>query len=558
MQQILECVPNFSEGRNPDIIKQIAEAISSIEGVELLDVDPGRATNRTVMTFVGTPEKVVEAAFQSIKKAQELIDMRYHKGEHPRFGATDVCPLIPVSGITMEEAAEWARKLGKRVGDELKFPVFLYESAASASHRRNLASVRAGEYEGLEAKFKQPEWQPDFGPAEFVPKTGTIAIGARDFLIAVNYNLNTTSVRRANAISFDVREAGRMTRSTDPESGKEIEIRTPGTLKAAKAIGWFIEEYGIAQVSMNLTDIQTTPLHVAFDAVVSSALSRGIRVSGTEIVGMVPLRVLTDAGKYFLRKQNRSTGLPDSELIKIAVKSMGLDDLVPFDPARKVIEYKMKGGPSKRLVMMTLNRFTEEVASESPAPGGGSVAAYIASCGIALATMVANLSSHKRGWDDRWEYFSDWAEKGEQIRRQLISAVDADTEAFNKVMEAFSLPKETQEEKQIRSAAIQNAQLGAVQVPLDVMKIAASALPVAEAMVKHGNPNSVTDAGVGAAALVCGIYGAYLNVCINLKDLKDRSLADSISTEASTLLMDAQNLETEIRKAVMQTIQALS
>ncbi len=556
MQQILECVPNFSEGRNPDIIRQIAEAISSTDGVELLDVDPGKATNRTVMTFVGSPEQVVEAAFQAIKKAQELIDMRHHKGEHPRFGATDVCPLVPVSGISMEEAAEWARKLGKRVGEELNFPVFLYESAASAPHRKNLASVRAGEYEGLEAKFKQPEWQPDFGPAEFVAKTGTIAIGARDFLIAVNYNLNTTSVRRANAISFDVREAGRLTKSTDPGSGKEVEIRTPGTLKAAKAIGWFIEEYGIAQVSMNLTDIQTTPLHVAFDAVVTSAMNRGIRVSGTEIVGMVPLRVLTDAGKYFLRKQNRSTGLPDAELIKIAVKSMGLDDLASFDPAQKVIEYKIKGGPSKRLVSMTLDKFTEEVASESPAPGGGSVAAYIASCGIALATMVANLSAHKRGWDDRWEYFSDWAEKGETIRRQLIAAVDADTEAFNKVMEAFSMPKETPEEKQLRSAAIQKAQLGAVRVPLDVMKMAASALPVAEAMVKQGNPNSVTDAGVGASALLCGIYGAYLNVCINLKDLKDRALADSISTEAVGILTESQNMESEIRKTVLQTIQA--
>ena len=556
MQQILECVPNFSEGRNPDIIRQIAESISAVEGVELLDVDPGKATNRTVMTFVGSPEQVGEAAFQAIKKAQELIDMRHHKGEHPRFGATDVCPLVPVSGISMEEAAEWARKLGKRVGEELNFPVFLYESAASASHRKNLASVRAGEYEGLEAKLRQPEWQPDFGPAQFVAKTGTIAIGARDFLIAVNYNLNTTSVRRANAISFDVREAGRLTKEIDPQTGKEIEIRTPGTLKAAKAIGWFIEEYGIAQVSMNLTDIQTTPLHIAFDAVVISALNRGIRVSGTEIVGMVPLRVLTDAGKYYLRKQNRSTGLPDSELIKIAVKSMGLDDLTSFDPAQKVIEYKIKGGPSRRLVSMTLDAFTEEVASESPAPGGGSVAAYIASCGIALATMVANLSSHKRGWDDRWEFFSDWAEKGERIRRQLIATVDADTEAFNKVMEAFALPKDTAEEKQLRSAAIQKAQLGAVQVPLDVMKIAASALTVAEAMVKQGNPNSITDAGVGASALVCGIYGAYLNVCINLKDLKDRSLADSISTEAAAILTESQNMEADIRKAVLQTIQA--
>lgn len=556
MQQLLECVPNFSEGRNPEVIRQIADAIKSVEGVELLDVDPGKATNRTVMTLVGEPAQVVEAAFQAIKKASELIDMRSHKGEHPRFGATDVCPLVPVSGITMEEAAEWARKLGKRVGEELAFPVFLYESAASAPHRKNLANVRAGEYEGLEAKLRQQEWQPDFGPAQFVPKTGTIAIGARDFLIAVNFNLNTTSVRRANAISFDVREAGRLLKEKDPVTGEEKEVRIPGTLKAAKAIGWFIEEYGIAQVSMNLTDIQTTSLHMAFDAVQTSALNRGIRVSGTEIVGMVPLRVLTEAGKHYLRKQQRSTGLPDAELIKIAIKSMGLDDLTPFDPAQKVIEYKIQGNGGKKLVDFNLRRFTEEVASESPAPGGGSVAAYISACGIALAGMVANLSSHKRGWDEQWDYFSDWAEKAEALRRKLVVAVDADTEAFNKVMDAFGLPKGTDEEKKIRSAAIQVAQLGAVDVPLEVMRTSLDGMEVAEAMVEKGNPNSLSDAAVGAHALTCGIYGAYLNVLINLKDLKDKTVAEQRKSVADQILTEARNRDSALQKAVVERLLA--
>ena len=552
--QIIECVPNFSEGRNTQIINQIAQSIRQTEGVELLNVDPGFATNRTVMTMVGAPDRVIEAAFQAMKTAQEMIDMQGHKGEHPRFGATDVCPLIPVSGISMEETAEWARKLAKRVGDELKYPVFLYESAASAPHRRNLASVRSGEYEGLEAKLKLPEWQPDFGPAQFVAKTGTTAIGARDFLIAVNYNLNTTSVRRANAVSFDVREAGRIVKETNPTTGEVTEIRTPGTLKAAKAIGWFIDEYGIAQVSMNLTDITTTPLHVAFDAVCDSAQSRGMRVSGTEIVGMVPLRVLTDAGRYFLQKQNRSLGLPDSELIKIAIKSMGLDDLAPFDPKAKVIEYKMSHKPVNRLISMNLSQFTEEVASESPAPGGGSVAAYIAANGIALATMVANLSSHKRGWDERSTYFSDWAEKGEMMRRKLVLAVDADTESFNRVMEAFGLPKNTPEEKAIRSEAIQSAQVGAVQVPLEVMKTAYAAFEVAKAMAEEGNPNSITDAGVGASALFSGIYGAYLNVLINIKDLKDRTQADAFKVEADKILKEARTMETKISEFVLSKI----
>jgi glutamate formiminotransferase/formiminotetrahydrofolate cyclodeaminase len=553
-KKIIECVPNFSEGRNQTIIDQIAQSISSSPGVELLDVDPGKATNRTVMTFIGSPEDVVEAAFQAIKTAAEIIDMRSHSGEHPRFGATDVCPLVPVSGISMEETAEWARKLAKRVGEELQFPVFLYESAASVPHRKNLANVRAGEYEGLEAKLKQPDWQPDFGPARFVPKTGTIAIGARDFLIAVNFNLNTTSVRRANAVSFDVREAGRMVKQIDPETKEETEIRQPGTLKAAKAIGWFIEEYGITQVSMNLTDIQTTSLHKAFDAVNSSASARGMRVTGTEIVGMVPLRVLVEAGKYFLQKQGRSTGLPDSELIKIAVKSMGLDDLFPFDPNQKVIEYKMAMKSSSRLISMTLTKFSEEVASESPAPGGGSVAAYIGSVGAALAAMVANLSSHKRGWDDKVAYFSEWAEKGEAIRRELLAAVDADAEAFNEVMNAFGMPKNSPEEKTIRSEAIQKAQLGAALVPLSVMKSAAKGIKVAAEMVKNGNPNSITDAGVGSAALVCAIYGAYLNLLINLRDLKGKVVVEKLRMEGDEILKAASAQNKEIQVEVMAAI----
>jgi len=554
MQRLLECVPNFSEGRDKYIIDQIAAAIAACEGVELLDVDPGKATNRTVMTFAGAPENVVEAAFQAMKKAKELIDMRRHKGEHPRFGATDVCPLVPVSGISMEEAAEWARRLAERVGKELDYPVYLYEAAATAPHRKNLASVRSGEYEGLEAKLRQPEWQPDFGPARFVAETGTTAIGARDFLIAVNFNLNTTSVRRANAISFDVREAGRLIKEKDPVNGEEKEIRIPGTLKAAKAIGWFIEEYGISQVSMNLTDISQTSLHQAFDAVQESALARGIRVSGTEIVGMVPLRVLTEAGRHYLRKQQRSAGVPDAELIKIAVKSMGLDDLQPFEPAQKVIEYKLFGAGSGRLVSMSLSRFSEEVLSESPAPGGGSVAAYFAACGAALAGMVANLSSHKRGWDDRWEYFSDWAVKAETLRKQLVDAVDADTDAFNKVMEAFGLPKSTDDEKARRSAAIQHAQKGAVEVPLQVMRTASEGFPLAMAMVEQGNPNSITDAGVGAEALFAGVYGAYLNVLINLKDLKNRELAADFQQEADRLLNEAKEWKEKISRKVISQI----
>lgn len=554
MRKLLECVPNFSEGRNRQVIDQIANAISSCEGVELLDVDPGKATNRTVMTFVGAPEFVVEAAFQAIKKAKELIDMRIHKGEHPRFGATDVCPLVPVSGISMEEAAEWARKLARRVGEELKYPVFLYEAAASAPHRKNLANVRSGEYEGLEAKLRQPDWQPDFGPVRFIPETGTTAIGARDFLIAVNFNLNTTSVRRANAISFDVREAGRLLKEKDPVSGEEKEIRVPGTLKAAKAIGWFIEEYGIAQVSMNLTDISRTNLHTAFDAVQESAHSRGIRVSGTEIVGMVPLRVLLDAGKHFLRKQQRSVGVPDAELIKIAVKSMGLDDLQDFVPVQKVIEYKLAAGQKGHLISMDLEKFSEEVLSESPAPGGGSVAAYLAACGAALAGMVANLSSHKRGWDEKWSYFSDWAEKAEKIRKQLVLAVDADTEAFNKVMEAFGLPKASDEEKALRTAAIQAAQKGAVEVPLHVMETAFSGFEIARAMVEEGNPNSVTDAGVGAAAIYAGVYGAYLNVLINLKDLKDRQMAEDFRSKADAILKESAIADEQIRTAVLKMV----
>lgn len=553
-QRLLECVPNFSEGRNPQIIEAIAQSIKQIEGVKLLDVDPGKATNRTVYTFVGEPDAVIEAAFQAIKTATELIDMRQHKGEHPRFGATDVCPLIPVSGLTMEDAIQYARKLGQRVGQELNYPVFLYESAATAPHRKNLANVRAGEYEGLKEKLNRPDWQPDFGPANFVPKTGATAIGARDFLIAVNFNLNTTSVRRANAVAFDVREAGRVIKETNPETGETTEVRVPGTLKAAKAIGWFIEEYGIAQVSMNLTDIQTTSLHMAFDAVSKSATDRGLRVSGTEIVGMIPLRVLTEAGKHYLRKQNRSVGIAESELIKIAVKSLGLDDLTPFDPKQKVLEYKIAQSSDKKLINLNLSAFSEQVASESPAPGGGSVAAYIAACGAALATMVANLSAHKRGWDDRVAYFSDWAEKGENLRRALTFSVDADTDSFNKVMEAFSMPKSTEVEKELRKQAIEEAQLGAIQVPLSVMRLAFDGFALAENMIANGNPNSVSDAAVGSEALYCGLYGAYLNVRINLKDFPDSSLKVDLKNEADQLLKQGKTANEKNQQLAMQVI----
>ncbi|HKM13224.1 MAG TPA: glutamate formimidoyltransferase [Bacteroidales bacterium] len=551
-RKIIECVPNFSEGRDMQVIGRITAEIEKIDGVNLLDVDPGAATNRTVVTFVGTPEAVVEAAFQAIKKAGEVIDMRHHHGEHPRMGATDVCPLVPIANITMDECAQLARELAKRVGDELGIPVYCYENAAFRPERRNLANCRAGEYEGIADKFKDPNWKPDFGPTVFndrVAHTGCTMIGARNILVAINYNLNTTSTRRANAIAFDVREKGRKKRKGDPITGKVVrdengkEVWIPGTLKGCKAIGWYIEEYGIAQVSMNVTDISLTPVHVAFDEVCRSAQSRGIRVTGSEIVGLIPKKVLIDAGKYYLKKQQRSLGISEDEIIKIAVKSMGLDDLKPFNPREKVIEYLMEdaeaAGAPRKLVNMTCSGFAFETASESPAPGGGSVSAYMGALGAALGTMVANLSSHKPGWDADWEKFSIWAERGELIVEQMLHLVDEDTNAFNRIMEAFGLPKGSDEEKAIRTAAIQDATLYATRVPLETMKKAFSAFDLLDAMAFEGNPNSVSDAGVGALAIWSAIHGAWLNVKINAAGLKDRAAADALLAEAASIAAEA-------------------
>ncbi|MEO7539184.1 MAG: glutamate formimidoyltransferase, partial [Pyrinomonadaceae bacterium] len=519
MKQLIECVPNFSEGRDMTVIKQITDEIERIDGVRLLDVDPGASTNRTVVTFVGTPDEVIEAAFGAVRKAQELIDMRRHKGDHPRFGATDVCPLVPVSGITMEETAEYARKLGKRMGDELGIPVFAYENAASEDKRRNLANCREGEYEGLKDRICTPEWKPDFGPAEFndsVARSGATAVGARDFLIAVNFNLNTTSTRRANAIAFDVREKGRPLREGNPITGKVVtdtdgeQVMVPGTLKGTKAIGWFIEEYGIAQVSMNITNLSQTPLHVAFDEVSDKAAARGIRVTGLEIVGLVPKKAIIDAGKHYLIKQGRSLGISESEIIKIAIRSMGLDDLKPWDPEEKIIEYLIETENTvSKLVDMTVAGFANETASESPAPGGGSIAAYLGALGAALATMVANLSSHKAGWDDRWQEFSDQAVKGQKIKDDLLALVDEDTIAFNRVMDAFGLPKGTPDEKESRTAAIQEATRYAIEIPFRTMQSSYSAFEIIRAVAEDGNPNSVSDAGVGALCARSAVMGAY-------------------------------------------------
>lgn len=562
-KKIIECVPNFSEGRNLDIIKQITDAIESVEGVALLDVDPGAATNRTVVTFVGEPEPVMEAAVRAGAKAAELIDMRQHHGEHPRSGATDVCPFIPVSNVTMEECAEYARKVAKRFGEELGIPVYCYESAAFTPERRNLAYCRKGEYEAVSKKLGDPAWKPDFGPDkfyEFVAKCGITQVGARDFLVAINYNLNTTSTRRANAIAYDVRERGRKAREGGKLTGKvllddkEKEIWIPGTLKATKAIGWFIEEYGIAQVSMNMTNISVTPVHVAFDEVTAKAAARGIRVTGAEIVGLIPKKVLIDAGKYYLEKQQRSVGISEDEIIKIAVKSMGLDDLRPFNPREKVIEFvmedKMAAGAQKRLVDLTCKGFALETASESPAPGGGSISAYVGALGASLGTMVANLSAHKPGWDDKWKYFSDWAEKGQEILTELLHLVDEDTNAFNKIMACFSMPKTTDEQKAARSAALQEATIYATQVPFRTMKVAFSAFPIIEAMAKDGNPNSVSDAGVGALCIRTAVHGAYLNVKINAAGIKDRSIADKILEEAAEIVKATDVKEGEIISVV--------
>lgn len=563
VKRIIECVPNFSEGRDLAVIKQITDTIEKVEGIKLLDVDPGEATNRTVVTFVGAPENVVEAAFQAVKKAAELIDMRHHHGAHPRMGATDVCPLVPVAGITLEECAELARQLGKRIGDELGIPVYAYEAAAFTPARKNLAICRKGEYEALSKRFGVKEENPDFGPAvwnESTAKSGATAVGARDFLIAVNYNLNSTSTRRANAIAFDVREKGRPKREggspvgkiMKDENGKDIMI--PGTLKGTKAIGWYIDEYGIAQVSMNITDIKTTPLHVAFDEVCRCAANRGLRVTGTEIVGLVPKSTLIDAGKYFLRKQQRSVGIHDEEIIKIAIKSMGLDDLKPFNPKEKVIEYLIEDDSAKKLVNLTCKGFAEETASESPAPGGGSISAYMGSLAAALGTMVANLSSHKPGWDDKWSYFSDWAEKGQEIMSRLLWLVDEDTESFNRIMAVFAMPKSTDEEKAARAKAMQDATLYATQIPLETMRASMATFPIIKAMASEGNPNSVSDAGVGALAARSAVLGACLNVKINAAGLKDRAVADELVNEANRLADEACRLEAEIIEIVNSKI----
>jgi glutamate formiminotransferase / formiminotetrahydrofolate cyclodeaminase len=560
MQKLIECVPNFSEGNDMGIMRQITNEIETVDGVKLLDVDPGKATNRTVVTFVGTPDEVIEAAFRAVKKASELIDMSKHKGEHPRMGATDVCPLIPIANISMEETVEYARKLAERIGKELNIPVYCYENAAFEPKRRNLSTCRSGEYEGLPEKLKKTEWKPDFGPAQFNAKSGATAVGARDFLVAYNINLNTTSTRRANAIAFDVREKGRVKREGNPITGKIVtdekgeKVYIPGTLKAVKAIGWFIEEYGIAQISMNLTNISITPVHKAFDEVMQKAAERGIRVTGSELVGLVPLKALTDAGKYFLRKQQRSVGVSEAELIKIAVKSMGLDDLKPFNPKEKIIEYMLADTSGKKLIDMNLQEFADETASESPAPGGGSISAYVATLGISLATMVANLSSHKRGWDEDWEYFGNWAEKGQNLKEELMFLVDEDTRAFNRIMDAFGMSKSSEEEKKTRKNAIQEATKYAIEIPFKVMQKAYQSMDIISEMVEKGNPNSVTDAGVGALCARSAVIGAYLNVKVNSSGLDDKQYVDEILKKSQEIHDAAIKKEQEIIKMVEEKI----
>lgn len=556
MQPIIECVPNFSEGVNLQIIKQITDEIESVEGVRLLNVDPGKATNRTVVTFVGEPAAVIQAAFLAIQKAGELIDMSKHSGEHPRMGATDVCPLIPIANISMEETALYAQQLAKRVGEELNLPVYLYEAAQANPARKNLSVIRAGEYEGFFKKIKQPEWAPDFGPAEFDAKRGGTVIGARDFLVAYNVNLNTTSTRRANAIAFDIREAGRVKREngkvvTD-EAGKPVNI--PGSLKSVKAIGWYIEEYGIAQISINLTNLNITPIHIAFDETCRKADARGIRVTGSELVGLVPLKALLDAGKYFLQKQQRSVGVSEKELIKIAVKSLGLDELTPFKPEERIIEYILARPEESRLVNMTVAGFADETASESPAPGGGSIAAYMGALGAALATMVANLSSHKKGWDERWEDFSNWAEKGQAAKAQLLKLVDEDTAAFNKIMHAFDLPKGTEEEKKARTTAIQDATKYAIEVPLKVMQVAYGSMELIKAMADTGNPNSVSDAGVGALCARSAVLGAFMNVRINAAGYDDKTFVQEVLKQGQAIEQQTIQAEQEILQVVNEKI----
>ena len=553
MNRVIECVPNFSEGRDMDVIDQVTSQVETVDGAALLDVDPGRATNRTVVTFAGSPEAVVEAAVRAIRKASELIDMSKHHGEHPRFGATDVCPLVPISGITMDETVEYAHTLARRLGEEVGLTVYCYENAATRPERRNLAKVRAGEYERLADKLADPDWTPDYGPTEFNPRSGATAVGARDFLVAYNVNLNTTSTRRANAIAFDVREKGRMKRLGDPLTGEVVRddngepVWEPGTLKAIKAIGWYLDDYGVAQGSMNLTNISITPIHVAFDEVAERARDRGIRATGSEIVGLVPLQAMLDAGRYFLHKQQRSTGVSDSELIKIAVKSMGLDELGEFDPKKKIIEYVLAGDEiTGSLAEMSLRQFTEETASESPAPGGGSVSAALGAFGAALGTMVANLSSHRRGWDNRWEEFSDWAERGKTAYVQLTRLIDEDTAAFKATLDAYRLPGETDSEKTARDAAIRIATKQAIEVPLQVMRVAVESLGTIRAMAEIGQETSASDAGVAVLCARAAVRGAFLNVRINTKDLDDEVAVAQYLEEGQRLLEEARSAEEEI------------
>jgi len=552
MSALIECVPNFSEGRDLEVIRQITARIESVEGATLLHVDPGKATNRTVVTFAGEPEPVVEAAFRAITAAAQLIDMRQHSGAHPRMGATDVCPLVPISGISMEETAGHARRLAERVGRELGIPVYLYEAAQPNPARRNLATIRAGEYEGLARKVADPAWKPDFGPAEFNPASGATVIGARDFLVAFNVNLNTTSTRRANAVAFDVRETGRPKREGDPVTGTVVKgadgvpVMIPGSLKSVKAIGWFIEEYGMAQVSMNLTDLSVTPLHVAFDEVCRRAEARGLRVTGSELVGLIPLAAMVEAGRYFLRKQQRSVGVSETELIRIAVASLGLDDLGSFNPEERIIEYRIQRPEQSRLAGLSLREFIDETGSESVAPGGGSVAAAVGALGAALGTMVANLSAHKRGWDARWEEFSRWAEQGQRLKDELVRLVDEDTLAFNRVMAALAMPKDSEAEKPARAAALETANLGALDVPWRVMRAASGAFPLLKAMADQGNPASASDAGVGALCTRAAIRGAWLNVRTNAGGIKNKAAIASILEEGERMDKAAAMQETEI------------
>ncbi|HPA12499.1 MAG TPA: glutamate formimidoyltransferase [Bacteroidales bacterium] len=564
MKKLIECVPNFSEGKDMSIIKQITDQIETVEGVKLLDVDPGAATNRTVVTFVGTPDEVIEAAFLAVKKASQLIDMTKHKGEHPRMGATDVCPLVPISNISMEETVEYAHKLAKRIGDELEIPVYCYEKAAFTKERRNLAYCRSGEYEGLPEKLSKPEWKPDFGPAKFNARAGATAVGARDFLVAYNINLNTTSTRRANSIAYDIRERGRVKREGNPITGKIVrdeqgnQVYIPGSLKEVKGIGWFIEEYGIAQISLNLTNISVTPVHVAFEEACKKAQERGIRVTGSELVGLIPLKAITDAGKYFLRKQQRSVGVSEDELIKIAVKSLGLDDLKPFNPKEKIIEYMISEDHSKKLADMDLRSFANETASESPAPGGGSISAYVAALGVSLGTMVANLSSHKRGWDDRWEEFSDWAEKGQALKDELLLLVDEDTHAFNLIMNAFGMPKSSDNEKLLRTKAIQEASKYAMEIPFRVMQKSLESMEIMKAMALTGNPNSASDAGVGALCARTAVKGAFMNVKINAAGIDDHAFVTNLLEKGAAIEKMAEEKEREIVTIVEQKIKELA